>query len=202
MPRSTALALHPLTGPWLCKPGHSQPSCGLPAGGPSTQRWGPFCLQQAPPAAQPRDQKLLPLASACLFLGRAESCPPLPASPSPRINSCSSYLRPASPWLICTRAPCCPQDESQVVLLDSDYCSRAQDPLFTCDQVLATLINVAIFQFSASCPIFSADWTLSQQSVQGNPDHTTLGTPRSSQGKGPSPIVCVCVCTRTHTHAC
>ena len=87
--------------------------------------------------------------------------------------------------------------------LDSDYCSRAQDPLFTCDQVLATLINVAIFQFSASCPIFSADWTLSQQSVQGNPDHTTLGTPGSSQGKGPSPIVCVCVCVcacaRTHT---
>ena len=171
--------------------------------GPSPQRWGPFCLQQAPPAAQPRDQKLLPLASACLFLGRAESCPPLPASPSPRINSCSSYLRPASPWLIRTRAPCCPQDESQVLSLDSDYCSRAQDPLFTCDQVLATLINVAIFQFSASCPIFSADWTLSQQSVQGNPDHTTLGTPGSSQGKGPSPIVCVCVCVcacaRTHT---
>ena len=34
--------------------------------------------------------------------------------PRPRINS---YLRPAYPWLLCTRAPCCPRDESQVVSL-------------------------------------------------------------------------------------
>ena len=49
------------------------------------------------------------MASACLsaFLERLSTAPPLPATAqpclplSPRNSSCSSYFRPASPWLKC-----------------------------------------------------------------------------------------------------
>lgn len=118
LPRSTTLALRPLIGPWLCKPGHSQLPCGLP-GGVIPSEMGTI-LFTASTSSCPDKRPGAPSNGLCLplcCLGRAESCPPLPATPSPRINSCSSYLRPAYPWLICTRAPCYPQDESQVVSL-------------------------------------------------------------------------------------
>lgn len=120
LPRSTALALCPLTGPWLCKPGHSQLPCGLP-GGAIPSEMGTI-LFTASTSRCPAKRPGAPSNGLCLPLccpGRAESCPPLPATPSPRINSCSSYLRPAYPWLICTRAPCCPQDEKSSGFTDS-----------------------------------------------------------------------------------
>lgn len=75
LPRSTALALHPLTGPWLCKPGHSQPPCGLP-GGALPSEMGTILKFTASTSSCPAKRPGAHSTGLCLplcFLGRAES---------------------------------------------------------------------------------------------------------------------------------